>query len=88
MKPLIVISAHCKPLPTSAANHMCDIAEYFSERTDVFFITQTHWAFGRKTDFGKLYGIKSPFIKSTNNILRLIGEIIVPLLLSVTFGMF
>jgi hypothetical protein len=67
---------------------MCDLAESFTADRRVFFITQTKFSFGKKYQYGTLFGIKNPFIKSQNHHLRFLGEIIFPVLLALTFGLY
>jgi hypothetical protein len=88
MKPIVVLSAHCEPLPTSAASIMCDLAESLTVDRRVFFITQAKFSFGKKCQYGTVFGIKNPFIKSQNHHLRFLGEIIFPILLAVSFGLY
>jgi len=88
MKAVIIVSAHCEPLPTSAAAHMCDLAEKLQAERAVDYMTQTKFSLGRKSRFGTVFGFRNPFIKSQNHYLRLFGELVFPLLLAATFGLY
>lgn len=87
-KALILVSAHLDLLPTSAAKMMSDLARKAVESHDVYVITQTTTSFGRKKDVGYVYGLRNPFIKTKSSLLRLICEIIFPILLSLSFGIY
>lgn len=87
-KALIVISAHCSPMTTSAAAHMGDLAEHFLLDRKVYYITQSRFSLGRKFRYGIVFGFTNPLIKSTNLQLRFLGELIYPFLLALTFGLY
>lgn len=86
--PLVILSAHCAPSPTSAAEIMSSLGEQYTKSREVYFITQTKFAFGENSTFGLIYGIKNPFLKSENRFLRFFGEIFCPLFLAIFFGIY
>ena len=67
---------------------MSDLARKAVISRDVYVITQTATSFGRKKDVGYVYGLRNPFIKTKSSLLRLICEIIFPILLSLSFGIY
>ena len=87
-KALIIVSAHCSPMTTSAAAHMGDLAEYLLLDRKVYYITQSKFSLGRKFRQGIVFGFKNHVIKSKNLQLRFLGELIYPFLLALTFGLY
>ena len=87
-KAIIIISAHVDPLPTSAAKMMSDLAETVKRHRRTYVITQTGTHFGQNKNFGTVYGIRNPFIKSKSNFLRFIFEVIIPLLIALTIAIY
>ena len=87
-KDIIIISAHVDPLPTSAARMMSDLAETLKQHRRTYVITQTETLFGKKKNFGTVYGIRNPCIKSKSNFLRLIFEVAIPILIAFSLAIY
>jgi len=85
---VVVISAHMRPMVTSAAEIMCDLASYMKIKKNVYFITQSCTAFGKESRYGLVYGIYNPFIKSQNLYLRFLAEFLVPYIMAISIGFY